>query len=367
MESDPFALVEAMTIAGYATGCEQGFIYVRGEYPLAHARLAERDRAGARARAARRRRPGQRPRFDIELRRGAGAYICGEETALFNSIEGYRGEPRNKPPFPVEVGPLRQADGREQRRDARQRARHRARRRRRVRGDRHRAARPARSSSASPATSRGPGVYEVPFGTTLRELLDARRRRRGGRRCRRCCSAARPGAFVGARRSSTCRSPSRARAPPAHARLRASSWSSTTRPTCATSCCGSPRSSATSRAASACPAASAPCARRRRCTGSARPAAADGGRARAARRPRAGDARRLDLRPRPDRVRARSSRRSRSCGVLREAVVTSTLPSRIVELTVDGAAVRGARGRDDPRRLPAARASTRRRSASSRR
>ena len=57
-------------------------------------------------------------RFDIELRKGAGAYICGEETALFNSIEGYRGEPRNKPPFPVDVGPVRQADRRQQRRDA---------------------------------------------------------------------------------------------------------------------------------------------------------------------------------------------------------------------------------------------------------
>ncbi len=57
-------------------------------------------------------------RFDIELRKGAGAYICGEETALFNSIEGFRGEPRNKPPFPVDVGPVPEADRREQRRDA---------------------------------------------------------------------------------------------------------------------------------------------------------------------------------------------------------------------------------------------------------
>ena len=104
MEDDPFALVEAMTIAGFATGCEKGFLYIRGEYPLAAERLAN-------AIAAARNRgllgddiSGKGLRFDIELRRGAGAYICGEETALFNSIEGLRGEPRNKPPFPVEAG-----------------------------------------------------------------------------------------------------------------------------------------------------------------------------------------------------------------------------------------------------------------------
>jgi NADH-quinone oxidoreductase subunit F len=104
MEHDPFAIVEAMTIAAYAAGCERGFVYVRGEYPLAAARL---ERAIAQARehgllgddVMRR-----GVRFDVELRRGAGAYICGEETALFNSIEGTRGEPRNKPPFPVEAG-----------------------------------------------------------------------------------------------------------------------------------------------------------------------------------------------------------------------------------------------------------------------
>jgi NADH-quinone oxidoreductase subunit F len=96
MESDPFALVEAMTIAGLATGSAKGFIYVRAEYPLAHARL---ENAIAQARSY-----GILDGFDLELRIGAGAYVCGEETALFQSIEGYRGEPRNKPPFPVEVG-----------------------------------------------------------------------------------------------------------------------------------------------------------------------------------------------------------------------------------------------------------------------
>ena len=104
MESDPFALVEAMTIAAYATGCEHGFVYVRAEYPLAPARL---EHAFAQARAHGFLGDdvmGAGFAFDLELRIGAGAYVCGEETALFQSIEGYRGEPRNKPPFPVEVG-----------------------------------------------------------------------------------------------------------------------------------------------------------------------------------------------------------------------------------------------------------------------
>ncbi len=104
MEGDPFALVEAMTIAAYATGCERGFVYVRAEYPLAHARL---ENAFAQAREnglLGNDVMGAGFAFDIELRIGAGAYVCGEETALFQSIEGYRGEPRNKPPFPVEVG-----------------------------------------------------------------------------------------------------------------------------------------------------------------------------------------------------------------------------------------------------------------------
>jgi NADH-quinone oxidoreductase subunit F len=104
MELDPFAVVEALTIAGYATGAERGYLYVRGEYPLATERLE-----GAIAEARLHGYLGDDVmehgfRFDIELRRGAGAYICGEETALFNSIEGKRGEPRNKPPFPVTSG-----------------------------------------------------------------------------------------------------------------------------------------------------------------------------------------------------------------------------------------------------------------------
>jgi NADH-quinone oxidoreductase subunit F len=94
MENDPFALVEAMTIAGLATGSSKGYVYVRAEYPLAHRRLQNAIDAT----------DDLRDGFEIELRIGAGAYVCGEETALFQSIEGYRGEPRSKPPFPVEVG-----------------------------------------------------------------------------------------------------------------------------------------------------------------------------------------------------------------------------------------------------------------------
>ncbi|MFE5887805.1 NADH-ubiquinone oxidoreductase-F iron-sulfur binding region domain-containing protein [Streptomyces sp. NPDC056462] len=104
MEGDPYALVEAMTIAAYATGAHQGYLYLRGEYPRA-LHLLEHALAQARARGLLGDDIlGQGYAFDIEIRRGAGAYICGEETALFNSIEGYRGEPRSKPPFPVEKG-----------------------------------------------------------------------------------------------------------------------------------------------------------------------------------------------------------------------------------------------------------------------
>jgi NADH-quinone oxidoreductase subunit F len=104
MEGDPYALIESMTIAAYATNCAHGYIYLRGEYPRALRRL---EHAIGRARARGLLGEdilGQGFSFDIEVRRGAGAYICGEETAIFNSIEGYRGEPRSKPPFPVEKG-----------------------------------------------------------------------------------------------------------------------------------------------------------------------------------------------------------------------------------------------------------------------
>ena len=103
-ERDPLAIIESITVAGLVVGAAQGWIYIRGEYPLATQRLRH---AIAQARAegwlgddA----AGSGQPFDIDLRRGAGAYICGEETALFNSLEGFRGEPRNKPPFPTTHG-----------------------------------------------------------------------------------------------------------------------------------------------------------------------------------------------------------------------------------------------------------------------
>jgi NADH-quinone oxidoreductase subunit F len=104
LEGDPFALIESMTIAGYGIGAERGFIYLRGEYPRAFRMLRNaiekarvRGFLGANV-------LGKGWSFELEIRRGAGAYICGEETAIFNSIEGYRGEPRSKPPFPFEAG-----------------------------------------------------------------------------------------------------------------------------------------------------------------------------------------------------------------------------------------------------------------------
>jgi NADH-quinone oxidoreductase subunit F len=108
MEGDPFAVLEGMTIAALVTGAEQGYIYLRGEYPFAAERLANAMEAARWEGFLGENVLGSGMRFDIELRRGAGAYICGEETALFNSIEGHRGEPRNKPPFPTQAGLFRQ-------------------------------------------------------------------------------------------------------------------------------------------------------------------------------------------------------------------------------------------------------------------
>jgi NADH-quinone oxidoreductase subunit F len=104
LDGDPFAVVEAMTIAGFATGCERGFLYIRGEYPVGAERIAHAITESRAHGFLGDDILGRGVRFDIEIRRGAGAYICGEETAIFNSIEGYRGEPRNKPPFPAQAG-----------------------------------------------------------------------------------------------------------------------------------------------------------------------------------------------------------------------------------------------------------------------
>jgi len=171
LEGDPFSLIESMTIAGYAIGAERGYIYLRGEYPGAYRLLRnaiqaaqERGLLGANI-------LGSGWSFELEIRRGAGAYICGEETAIFNSIEGYRGEPRSKPPFPFEHGlfgkptvvnnvetlcnvPLIM----------------------RIGGAQY--ARIGTEGSTGPklfcvsGNLVRPGVYEVPFGATLGELLD---------------------------------------------------------------------------------------------------------------------------------------------------------------------------------------------------
>ncbi len=172
MEHDPYSLIEAMTIAGFATGCERGYLYIRGEYPLATERLENAIR-----RCYERGFLGENVlddgvRFDLELRRGAGAYICGEETALMTSIEGRRGEPRNKPPFPTQVGLFGQPTvinnvetlinvlpiligG----------------------GKAYAAIGTERSTGPKLFCVSGhvkrPGVYEFPFGITLRDLLEA--------------------------------------------------------------------------------------------------------------------------------------------------------------------------------------------------
>ncbi|HWN75928.1 MAG TPA: NAD(P)H-dependent oxidoreductase subunit E [Candidatus Udaeobacter sp.] len=107
MKGDPLALIEGLTIAAFAVGAEKGFIYIRGEYPESFRILPQAIQAARENNFLGNNILGGSFSFDIELRRGAGAYICGEETALFNSIEGFRGEPRNKPPFPTQSGLFR--------------------------------------------------------------------------------------------------------------------------------------------------------------------------------------------------------------------------------------------------------------------
>jgi NADH-quinone oxidoreductase subunit F len=108
MEGDPFAVLEGVTIGGFVTGARLGYVYLRGEYPLAAERMRQAIQSANENGFLGDNILGSGLQFNIELRRGAGAYICGEETALFNSMEGYRGEPRNKPPFPTQSGLFRQ-------------------------------------------------------------------------------------------------------------------------------------------------------------------------------------------------------------------------------------------------------------------
>jgi len=104
LEGDPHAVIEAMEIAGYAVGADQGYIYIRAEYPIAVKRLEIAIKQAREYGLLGKDIFGTGFNFDIELRLGAGAFVCGEETALIASIEGQRGMPRNKPPFPANKG-----------------------------------------------------------------------------------------------------------------------------------------------------------------------------------------------------------------------------------------------------------------------
>ncbi len=104
MEGDPFVLLEGMVIAGLATGATKGFVYIRSEYPHAIAAMTEAVEIAARAGVLGPSVLGSGKAFDIEIRAGAGAYVCGEETALLNSLEGKRGIVRAKPPLPAHKG-----------------------------------------------------------------------------------------------------------------------------------------------------------------------------------------------------------------------------------------------------------------------
>ncbi len=104
LEGDPHAVLEAMAIAGYAIGANQGYIYVRAEYPIAVERLKIAINQAREMELLGKDIFGSGFDFDIDLRLGAGAFVCGEETALMTSIEGNRGEPRPRPPFPAQKG-----------------------------------------------------------------------------------------------------------------------------------------------------------------------------------------------------------------------------------------------------------------------
>ena len=196
LEEDPLVLVEAMTIAGFAVGAEMGWIYLRGEYPLAEARLRQAIEAARDRGLLGHDVMGDGFAFDIEVRRGGGAYIAGEETALLASIEGYRAEPRNKPPFPVEAGlfgrptvvnnvetliniPGIIRDG----------------------GALFATLGTNRSKGTKLFSVSGhvarPGVYEAPFGITLRDLIELAGGVPGGRAVKAVNLGGAAGAFVG--------------------------------------------------------------------------------------------------------------------------------------------------------------------------
>jgi NADH-quinone oxidoreductase subunit F len=196
MEEDPYALIEALTIMGYTCGAEQGYIYIRGEYPLAEARLRH---AVEQARARGFLGPdvmGEGFAFDIDVRRGAGAYIAGEETALVNSIEGKRAEPRNKPPFPAQSGLFGKPTA--------------------INNVETLLCVPEILRIGGPAFAgigtegstgtrlfclsgcvQRPGLYEYDFGVTLREVIDAAGGVRGGRPLQAVLLGGAAGSFVG--------------------------------------------------------------------------------------------------------------------------------------------------------------------------
>jgi NADP-reducing hydrogenase subunit HndC len=104
LEGDPHAIIEAMTIAGYSVGADEGFIYIRGEYGLAITRMKKAIEQAREFGLLGENIFGTDFSFDLHIHAGAGAYICGEETALIESIEGNRGEPRSRPPYPTTKG-----------------------------------------------------------------------------------------------------------------------------------------------------------------------------------------------------------------------------------------------------------------------
>jgi NADH-quinone oxidoreductase subunit F len=205
MELDPFAVIESMTIEGFATGASKGFLYNRGEYPLAESRLhgaiGAARAAGYLGGGVGTQLGGPEFAFDVELRRGAGAYICGEETALFESIEGKRGEPRNKPPFPVEVGLFGKPTAVNNVETLANVLL--------ILGDGDGVGAGARFAASGTEGSTGPklfclsgnvarpGLYEVPFGTTMRELIELGSGVPGERGIRAILLGGAAGVFVG--------------------------------------------------------------------------------------------------------------------------------------------------------------------------